>query len=64
MTPLASTGTAPIHGAIMTDPTVAPEQRQSPLERLLAEPGPLDRFMDTAPASHRADADHGATLFR
>lgn len=64
MTPVASIGAAPVRGAPSIDPTATPAERQTPLERLLAEPGPLDRLATPDVASHVADAEHGAAPLR
>lgn len=64
MTQIASIGAATPRPAPSSDPMVAPTQRQSALERLLAEPGPLDRFAAQDATPSVADADHGAAPLR
>lgn len=64
MNPVASIGAAPVRGAPSIDPMTAPAERQTPLERLLAEPGPLERFVAPEPAARLADAEHGAAPLR
>lgn len=64
MNPVASIGAAPARGVPSTDPMTAPAERQTPLERLLAEPGPLKRFTAPEPAARLADAEHGAAPLR
>ncbi len=60
MTSVDGIGAARSRGTVQKDPIGSPQDRQSPLERLLAEPGPLDRFAVPDPVRHRADAEHGA----
>ncbi len=64
MTSIASTGAAPVGSAPATDPVAVPAERQTPLERLLAEPGLLDRFAAPDAAPPVADAEHGAAPLR
>lgn len=64
MTSIASIGAAPACATPASDPIATPAERQTPLERLLAEPGPLDRFAAPGPVPPLADAEHGAASLR